>query len=91
MDFIDVTSDVSKQLKANPKAEICGFMDGKWVRISCKLISDDRLEPKVAMLDKYPHLKAMYDPNDENTEVLYIADAVATFSSFTEAPKVVKF
>lgn len=83
--------DVSKQLKVNPKAEICAFMDGKWVRIACKLVSDDRLEPKVSMLEKYPHLKAMYDPADENTEVLYLKDAVATFSSFTEAPKVIEF
>lgn len=83
--------DVSKQLHVNPKAEICAFMDGKWVRIACNLIADDRLEPKVSMLEKYPHLKAMYDPADENTEVLYLKDAVATFSSFTEAPKVIEF
>lgn len=83
--------DVSKQLQANPKAEICAFKDGKWLRVSGKLIRDDRHEPKEHMLDNYPHLKAMYSADDDNTEVLYLENAVATFSSFTEEPKIVKF
>ena len=48
-----------------------------------KLLNDDRREAKVAMLEKYPNLKAMYDPDDGNTQVLYFEDAEATFSSFT--------
>lgn len=83
--------DVSKQLQKNPKAEICAFANGTWVRIAGKLIRDDRIEPKKHMLDAYPHLQAMYSPEDENTEVLYLEDATATFSSFTDAPKTVKF
>ena len=43
------------------------------------------------MLENYPSLQAMYSADDDNTEVLYFEDAVATFSSFTEAPKTVKF
>ena len=82
---------VSHQLQVNPKAEICGFAGGKWVRIACRLIRDDRLEAKEHMLAAYPNLRAMYDPADDNTEVLYMADAVATFSSFTEAPHTVTF
>lgn len=81
--------EVSKQLKVNAKAEICGFADGKWVRVTGKLVSDDRREPKVHMLDAYPNLKAMYSPDDDNTEVLYFEDATATFYSFTEAPRTV--
>lgn len=83
--------EVSKQLQANPKAELCGFAEGVWVRIQCELIRDDRLEPKVDMLENYPNLKAMYSAEDENTEVLYLKNAVATFSSFTAAPKTVTF
>lgn len=82
--------DVSKQLHANPKAEISGFVDGKWIRVTGKLISDDRREPKVHMLDNYPHLKAMYSADDDNTEVFYFEDAVATISSFTDAPKQIR-
>jgi uncharacterized pyridoxamine 5'-phosphate oxidase family protein len=82
--------DVSRQLAANPKAEICAFKDGKWLRVSGKLIRDDRREAKVHMLDAYPSLQRMYSPDDDNTEVLYFEDATATFSSFTEAPRTIK-
>lgn len=83
--------DVSKQLQANPKAEICAFKDGKWLRVAGKLIRDDRYEAKASMLDAYPNLKRMYSADDDNTEVLYFEDATATFSSFTEAPRTVRF
>ena len=83
--------DVSKQIQANNKVELCAFADGKWLRVSGKLIRDDRYEPKAYMLEQNPSLKAMYSAEDDNTEVLYFEDATATFSSFTEAPVVVKF
>ena len=83
--------NVSKQLQANPKAEICAFSaDGRWVRVTGKLIRDDRIEPKVHMLESYPNLKAMYSAEDDNTEVLYFEDAEAVFSSFSDAPRTVK-
>ena len=83
--------DVSKQLAANPKAEICAFNGGKWLRVAGELVDDNRREVKAAMLDKMPSLKAMYSADDDNTQVLYFKDAVATFSSFTEAPETVRF
>ncbi len=83
--------DVSKQLHANPKAEICAFMNGEWIRVACELIADDRREPKVSMLDAYPNLKGMYSADDDNTEVFYLQNATATFSSFMGAPEVEKF
>ena len=82
---------VSQQLQANPKAELCAFLDGKWLRVSGTLVRDDRVEAKAHMLDNYPELKAMYSADDDNTEVLYFKDAEATFSSFTEAPRTIKF
>ena len=82
---------VSRQLQANPKAEICAFADGKWLRVAGRLVRDDRVEAKRHMLDSYPSLQAMYSAEDDNTEVLYFEDATATFSSFTEAPKTIKF
>ncbi len=81
---------VSHQLAENPKAEICAFHNGQWVRVSGKLLNDDRREVKVAMLDKYPNLKRMYDPDDGNTQVLYFEGATATFSSFMAAPETVE-
>ena len=81
----------SRQLLANPKAEICAFSEGVWVRIACELIEDDRIEAKKAMLDAYPNLRAMYDENDGNTQVLYMQYATATFASFGGAPETVEF
>lgn len=82
---------VSSQLKANPKAEICAFKDGAWLRLAGELVEDDRVEARKSMLDAYPDLRAMYDENDGNTQVLYFKNATATFSSFTAAPEVVEF
>ena len=81
----------SRQLRANPKAEICAFHNGTWVRIAGELIEDDRVEAKKSMLDAYPNLRGMYDENDGNTQVLYFRNATATFSSFTAAPETVTF
>lgn len=83
--------EVSKQIQANSKVEICAFADGVWVRIAGKLVRDDRIEPKKHMLDTYPNLRAMYSAEDDNTEVLYFEDATATFFSFTAAPRVIRF
>ncbi len=85
------SKDVSKQLAANPKAELCAFKDGTWLRVCGELVSDDRLEAKAHMLDNYPELKGMYSADDGNTQVLYFKNATATFSSFTAPPKTVTF
>ena len=82
---------VSKQLGINPKAEICAFTDGTWLRIAGELIEDDRREAKKAMLDEYPNLRGMYNEDDGNTQVLYFRNATATFSSFTAAPETITF
>ena len=81
----------SKQLAANPKAELCAFCDGAWIRVACELIEDDRLEAKKSMLDAYPNLRGMYDENDGNTQVFYMKNAVATINSFGGAPVVIEF
>ncbi len=83
--------DVSKQIQKNPKVELCCFDGAQWCRLSGQLVRDDRREPKVAMLEAYPDLKAMYSADDDNTEVLYFKNAKAILSSFSAAPKVVEF
>ncbi len=82
---------VSKQLAANPKAELCAFKGGKWLRIAGELVNDDDRNVRVAMLERMPSLEAMYDPDDGNMQMLYLKNAVAVFSSFTEAPETVTF
>ncbi|MBR5636530.1 MAG: pyridoxamine 5'-phosphate oxidase family protein [Pseudobutyrivibrio sp.] len=85
------SKDVSKQIQKNPKVELCGFAQGKWVRVAGELVRDDRIEAKKSMLDAYPSLQNMYFAEDDNTEVLFFKNATATFSSFTEAPRTVTF
>ena len=82
---------VSKQIVANPKVELCAFMNGEWIRVAGSLVEDDRIEARQAMLDAYPSLQAMYKADDGNTVVYYFKDAEATISSFTKAPEVIKF
>ena len=83
--------EVSKQLQANPKAEICAFDGTTWIRVAGTLVRDDRVEAKEHMLEAYPMLKNMYSATDDNTEVLYFKDATATLSSFGGTPKTVQF
>jgi len=87
------SKDCSKQIQKNGKVEICAMnkAGNEWVRVAGTLVRDDRREPKVDMLEHYPELKSMYSPDDDNTETLYFKDATATFYSFTEAPRTVKF
>ena len=83
--------EVSKQMKKNPKVEICSFNAGQWLRIQATAVEDDRVEAKQSLLDAYPNLKTRYSATDNNCQVLYLKNATATFSSFTSPPKVVKF
>lgn len=83
--------NVSKQIGNNPKIEICGMADNKWIRVEAIAVEDDRIEPKRDMLEAYPTLKSMYSAEDGNTQTLYLKDATATIYSFTEEPQVIKF
>ncbi|MDR2108594.1 MAG: pyridoxamine 5'-phosphate oxidase family protein [Coriobacteriales bacterium] len=82
---------VVKQLQANPKAEICAFADGQWLRVAATLIHDDRIEPQEHLLANYPSLQGMYAAGDGNNAVFYLKDATATFATFGGEPKIVKF
>lgn len=83
--------EVSKQVAANPKVEICAFKDGKWLRVSGELVNDENRDIKVAMLEKMPELKGMYNVDDGNMQMLYFAHGKAVFSSFTSAPETIEF
>ena len=83
--------NVSKQMAINPKIEICACAGPTWLRIEGEAINDDRREVKAYVLDQNPGLKRMYSADDDNTQVLYLRNAKATFYSFTEVPRVVEF
>lgn len=82
---------VSHQIAANPKVELCAFKGGKWLRVAGELVNDDERIVKVAMLEKMPSLKAAYNPDDGNMQMLYFKNATATFSSFSDESEVICF
>ena len=41
--------EVSKQIHANPKVEICAFKNGEWLRVAGELVEDDRREARCLM------------------------------------------
>ncbi len=83
--------DVAKQIDRNPKVELCACKDGKWLRIAGEMRELDDRDARVAMLDRYPELKAMYDPDDGNTAVYCFTSGKATLCSFAAPPETLAF
>ncbi len=82
---------VSRQLHSNPKLELCAMLDGRWLRVEASAVEDDCRAARVSMLEAYPELKALYSPDDGNTEVWYLRNVTATIFSFTEPPETHRF
>ena len=82
---------VAQQMLKNPKIEISGMADGKWIRLCAEAVLDERIEAQEAMLEANPALKSMYQAGDGNTAVFYLKNATCTFCSFTEEPRTVTF
>lgn len=83
--------EVSHQMHENPQVELCAFGDGKWLRVEATAVPDDNRDAERHMLDAYPELQSLYAPGDGNTEVLFLRNVTATFSSFTEPQRVLRF
>jgi uncharacterized pyridoxamine 5'-phosphate oxidase family protein len=77
--------DVSKQMGENPSICIVAHERNSvnWMRITATAINDDRLEAKQAVLAAHPGMEAVYPPDGENTQVLYLKDATATVYAYT--------
>ena len=84
---------VSHQIDAHPQVEICAFdNESRWVRVACRLVADESYEAKHAFLEQMPELRDMgYDETSDKMAIYYMADAEATFSSYTEAPRIAHF
>lgn len=86
-----IKKDVAKQMLVNPKVEISAMAGGKWIRVAAEAVLDENIAAQEHMLDEHPSLKGMYTAGDGNTAVFYLKNATATISSFTEAPRTIKF
>lgn len=83
--------DVSKQIHANPKIEICAMSGGNWIRVQAVAVEDTNIAAQEHMLEAYPSLQSKYQAGDGNMEIFYLTDAMATIISHTAEPKVIKF
>lgn len=79
------------QMKKNPKIEISGMAEGKWIRVTAEAVLDDNVAAQEHMLAAYPSLQAMYKPGDGNTEVFWLKNGTAEICSFAEPPVKIKF
>lgn len=79
------------QMMKNPKVEISGMeKDGSWIRVTGKLVRDDRDEARAAMLADPTGPSNLYKLGDQIFEVLCIEDAVCTKYSMTAEPIVIQ-
>ena len=83
-------TNATRQIAANPKAEICAFK-GQTLRIECTLVEDNRPEVGKALVDKMPVLKPALDENGENGVMYYLKDAKADFFKMMELAETVTF
>ena len=83
--------DFYKQIKANPKVELCGmYPDFDWIRISATLVEDDRIEVQQAMLDDPTGPKGLYEAGDGKFVTFKLKDVKATKYGFTHPPVIIK-
>ncbi|MDO5315866.1 MAG: pyridoxamine 5'-phosphate oxidase family protein [bacterium] len=83
-------TNATKQIDANPKAEICAFK-GLTLRIECTLVNDNRPEIQKALVDKMPSLKPALGENGEHGVMYYLSNATATFYKIMEPQETIKF
>ncbi|MDO4288160.1 MAG: pyridoxamine 5'-phosphate oxidase family protein [Eubacterium sp.] len=81
------TKQFYKQITENGKVEVCGMKkDGAWIRLTGRLVRDDRDEARAAMLSDPTGPSDLYTPGDGIFEVLRVDDAVCTQYSMTGGP-----
>jgi uncharacterized pyridoxamine 5'-phosphate oxidase family protein len=85
--------NVSQQMAVNPHIAIVAHERNSvnWIRITATAVNDDRLEAKQAVLADHPGMEAIYPPNGEDTQVLYLKDATATVYAYTTMQKTFQF
>ncbi len=85
------TKKVCKQISANNKIEISAMCkDGDWIRLTGKLIRDERDEAKAAMLADPTGPSNLYKPGDKTFEVFRLENAQCIKYSMFGAPIEIK-
>ena len=85
------SKDVSRQILANPKVEICAFQNGTWLRLAATAVDVPDIAAQEHMLEAYPSLRDRYAPGDGNTQIFALTGCTATVSSFTQPTRTLTF
>ena len=87
--YLLTTNDknVFKQMKNNPKVELCAYDGNEWLRVTGEAESEDNVSINQLILDDFPQLEEMYDADDECLELLYLKNVSATMSTFEDGPR----
>ena len=80
-----------RQMKDNPKVEICGMYDGEWIRLTATAVENTDIAAEVHMIEQNPSLASRYQPGDGNCVVFSLENATAVIASFTKEPVVIEF
>ncbi|MDR2867599.1 MAG: pyridoxamine 5'-phosphate oxidase family protein [Acholeplasmatales bacterium] len=83
--------NVYAEMSKNPAIEICAYDGNTWLRLQASALLQNHLFLQTLMLDKYPNLKAIYQPGDEVTAVFQITKAQATLYTMGKAPQTINF
>ena len=77
---IDSQKETFKQLKANPKFEVCiASRDGTWIRIKAEAIFDERLQVLEKAFKVTPRLKGVYTKKDGPRFTLFYTSKGSAF------------
>lgn len=78
---------VYKEIMANPNVAITAATESSWLRLNAVAEEVDSREARLAMLEAFPDLGAMYSVDDGIMTIIKLASGNAAICSFTEAPK----
>ncbi len=85
------TKKCYEQMTTNSRVEISGMgKDGTWIRLTGKLVRDDRDEARAAMLQDPTGPSNLYKLGDGIFEVFYIDEASCTKYSFKGSPETIQ-
>lgn len=82
--------EMFKQMKANPKIEICASMNGKWLRIYGKVGFNPDKSAREQAIETVPFLKDKYSADDGIFEIFYLEEGTAVFNDMQGGRKEIK-
>ena len=79
--------EVYNQILNNPKVELSGmYDDGTWLRVSCTLVEDSRIEAQEAVLNDPTGPSQLYRAGDDRFVVYKLTNIKAFKYNFYSAP-----